>query len=109
MATTTAPVPRGWREGRRFRAWELKQQGWTQSLIAAALGVTPGAVSQWMTRVRDRLESPAPRGAGHPARRGGHRHLVRGALASPQTGAQRTGQTIVWVDESGFYLLPGVV
>ena len=53
MATTTATVPRDWREGRRFRAWELKQQGWTQRLIAAALGVTPGAVSQWMTRVRE--------------------------------------------------------
>ena len=52
MATTTALVPRDWREGRRLRAWELKQQGWTQRLIAAALGVTPGAVSQWMTRVR---------------------------------------------------------
>src|SRR6266568_4736555 len=51
--TTTAFVPWDWREGRRFRAWELKQQGWTQRLIAAALGVTPRAVSQWMTRVRE--------------------------------------------------------
>src|SRR5437899_2034200 len=51
--TTTAFVPRDWREGRRLRAWELKQQGWTQRLIAAALGVTPGAVSQWLTRVRE--------------------------------------------------------
>ena len=33
-------------EARRFRAWELKQQSWKQSLIAQALGVTPGAVSQ---------------------------------------------------------------
>jgi transposase len=39
-----------WREGRRRRAWELKQQGWKQQDIAAALGVTPGAVSQWLTR-----------------------------------------------------------
>jgi transposase len=53
MTSTTAAVPRDWREGRRFRAWDLKQQGWTQRLIAAALGVTPGAVSQWMARVRD--------------------------------------------------------
>jgi len=52
MATSTVSVPRDWREGRRFRAWELKQQGWTQRLIAAALGVTPGAVSQWMARVQ---------------------------------------------------------
>ena len=53
MATTTASVPRDWREGRRFRAWELKRQGRSQRLIAAALGVTPGAVSQWLTRVRE--------------------------------------------------------
>jgi len=41
-----------WREGRRRRAWELKEQGWKQSAIAAALGVTPGAVSQWLKRAR---------------------------------------------------------
>lgn len=41
-----------WREGRRRRAWELKQQGWKQRAIAAALGVTPGAVSQWLKRAR---------------------------------------------------------
>ena len=39
-----------WREGRRLRAWELKQAGWTQQAIAGALGVTPGAVSQWFKR-----------------------------------------------------------
>jgi transposase len=41
-----------WREGRRRRAWELKEAGWKQNAIAAALGVTPGAVSQWLTRAR---------------------------------------------------------
>lgn len=41
-----------WREGRRRRAWELKEQGWKQRDIAAALGVTPGAVSQWLKRGR---------------------------------------------------------
>jgi transposase len=35
--------------------------------------------------------------------------LVRQALAGAQKGAQRTGQRIIWVDESGFYLLPAVV
>ncbi|MBI3978729.1 MAG: helix-turn-helix domain containing protein [Chloroflexi bacterium] len=38
------------REWRRLRAWELKQEGWSQRAIAAALGVTPGAVSQWIKR-----------------------------------------------------------
>src|SRR3954452_17517224 len=42
-----------WREGRRLRAFELKQQGWSQQLIAEALGVSKGAVSQWMKRARD--------------------------------------------------------
>jgi len=41
------------REWRRQRAWELKQQGWKQRDIAAALGVTEGAVSQWCTRARE--------------------------------------------------------
>jgi transposase len=42
-----------WREGRRQRAWELKEQGWKQQDIAAALGVTAGAVSQWLKRARE--------------------------------------------------------
>lgn len=42
-----------WREGRRLRAWELKQQGWSQQEIADALGVSKGAVSQWMRRGRE--------------------------------------------------------
>ncbi len=51
MQTTT--YPREWREGRRLRAWELHQQGWAQSRIAEGLGVTQGAVSQWLKRARD--------------------------------------------------------
>jgi transposase len=50
--TTTTP-PRSWREGRRLRAWELRQAGWTQAAIATALGVTQGAVSQWLRRARE--------------------------------------------------------
>jgi len=42
-----------WREGRRLRAFELKQEGWKQQDIADALGVTKGAVSQWMKRARE--------------------------------------------------------
>ena len=41
-----------WREGRRLRAWELSQKGWPQQRIAEALGVTKGAVSQWLKRAR---------------------------------------------------------
>ena len=42
-----------WREGRRLRAWELHQLGWKQKDIAGALGVTQGAVSQWLRRGRE--------------------------------------------------------
>jgi transposase len=42
-----------WREGRRLRAWELKKEGWSQQRIANALGVSKGAVSQWMKRGRE--------------------------------------------------------
>src|SRR5919106_6503938 len=43
-----------WREGRRLRAFELKEQGWKQKQIAEALGVSEGAVSQWMKRAREK-------------------------------------------------------
>jgi transposase len=57
-----------WREGRRFRAWELREKGWTQQRIAEALGVTKGAVSQWLKKaaaggvetLRHRKRSGAP-------------------------------------------------
>src|ERR671914_2668668 len=41
-----------WREGRRLRAWELSQEGWPQQRIPEALGVSKGAVSQWLSRTR---------------------------------------------------------
>ena len=41
------------REWRRHRAWALKEVGWEQKAIAAALGVTQGAVSQWIKRARE--------------------------------------------------------
>jgi transposase len=42
-----------WREGRRLRAFELKQEGWSQQNIACALGVGKSAVSQWIKRARE--------------------------------------------------------
>ncbi len=53
MTTTDAAPPRDWREGRRMRALELHEQGWSGTRIAEALGVTGGAVSQWLRRARE--------------------------------------------------------
>jgi transposase len=56
-----------WREGRRLRAWELKQEGWKQQDIARALGVSKGAVSQWIKRAKqegvEALKHKPPPGA----------------------------------------------
>src|SRR3954452_20636925 len=53
MNTIKPKRPVSWREGRRLRAWELHQQGWTQQHIAQALGITQGAVSQWFKRAAE--------------------------------------------------------
>src|SRR5947209_5123064 len=170
------------KEWRRRRALALNRQGWTQRAIAAALAVTPGAVSQWLAAARrggpDALRAkPAP---GRPAKlapaqrrlipeflwhgpeaygfRGevwtcgrvarvierefGVRYhkdhvgrLLKGLGWTPQVPARRAvqrdegaidrwraevwpalwkearraGRDLLFVDESGFYLLPGLV
>jgi transposase len=53
MEKTLSSQASDWREGRRLRAFELKERGWKQTQIADALGVTEGAVSQWMKRARE--------------------------------------------------------
>ena len=42
-----------WLEGRRLRAWELLQAGWRQVEVAEIIGVTKGAISQWVKRARE--------------------------------------------------------
>src|SRR5215216_4897538 len=54
MENTLSSQADDWREGRRLRAFELKEQGWKQTDIADALGVSEGAVSQWMKRAREK-------------------------------------------------------
>jgi transposase len=51
MSKKSTP-PTNWREGRRIRAWELYEAGWKQKDIAAALGVSEGAVSQWLKKAK---------------------------------------------------------
>lgn len=58
-AVVTAPeparpaAPHDWQEGRRLRGFDLHEQGWSGKRIAEALGVTKGAVSQWLKRARE--------------------------------------------------------
>src|SRR5688500_13802823 len=47
------PPPHDWKEGRRLRALELYEAGWRAIRIAEALGVTRGAVSQWLKAARE--------------------------------------------------------
>ncbi len=75
-----------WREGRRLRAWELREAGWSQAAIADALGVTPGAVSKWMRRARE--------GGGGRALR---RRTAPGA--SPRLTATQQAQVLAWLGE----------
>jgi transposase len=65
MEPTDFSNNRAFREWRRFRIWELHQQGWKQTAIATALGITQGAVSQTLSRAQmegtDALKSrPVP-------------------------------------------------
>ena len=52
MAGATSSGAKDWREGRRLRALELVREGYTQAQAARALGVSAGAVSQWIKRAR---------------------------------------------------------
>ena len=180
MTALSSQQATNWREGRRLRAWELFQKGWSQHRIAEALGVTKGAVSQWLSRARIqgpqalrhrkppagqvdppamaptagtlgprttglrlsrrrldpaqgspghpaplrrpvpplpgrpypqavRLEPPEAPQACQPAGRRSYSALERGALARLEKKAKEEGRTIVFVDETGCYLLPLVV
>jgi transposase len=68
MSNSTTEAPETWREGRRLRAWELFRQGWRQRQIAHALGVSEGAVSQWLSQARQ-AGSNALHSRPHPGRK----------------------------------------
>jgi transposase len=95
MSKQTSQSPADWREARRLRAWELSQAGWTQSRIAAAFGVTQGAVSQWISRgraggeagLRTQPRPGAPRKLGTREREQLRELLAQGAEAHGFVGA----------------------
>jgi transposase len=70
-------TPQNWKEARRLQAWHLKQQGWPQRQIAAALGVSEAAVSQWVRRGRD----GGPQALRHRPAAGAPRRLAAEQLA----------------------------
>lgn len=89
-----------WKEWRRRRAWELSQQGWSQKDIAEALGVTQGAVSQWMKIGREQGEE----GLGGQIAEGPHPRLSEDQLAQLPALLDRGAQTYgfrgdVWTTE----------
>jgi transposase len=86
MRTTLSATATDWREGRRLRAWGLHEQGWNQSQIAAALGVTSGAVSQWMRRAREGRGPEALRKRKAPGGR-------------PRRSAEQQAQILEWLRE----------
>lgn len=61
---------KSWKEERRKQAWSLYQAGWKQKDIAEALGVTQGAVSQWIKLGKEKGEGAlkARKSPGSPRR-----------------------------------------
>ncbi len=53
MAHEKSRAAKDWREARRLRAWDLAKAGWKQCKIGEALGVSEGAVSQWLKQARE--------------------------------------------------------
>jgi transposase len=99
-----------WKEWRRRRALELSEMGWTHTSIAAALGVSDAAVSQWLRRAEaggpDALRPKSRRGQGARLSEEQLHELPplldRGAEAFGFSGDLWTCQRIVQVIERNF-------
>ena len=110
MDTRTTEQPTDWREARRLRAWALHEKGWKQVTIAEALGVTRGAVSQWLKKAR--TEGPAAlrsrKGGGPKPRLSADQLkqladlLAQGAEHFGFRGAVWTRQRVAWVIKQAF-------
>lgn len=98
-----AELSREGQEWRRLRAWSLWQQGWKQKDIAMALGITKGAVSQWIKRGKqvglEGLRQSKAKGAesrmSHEQRAQLSMFLLFGAEAFGYRGNVWTGRRVV--------------
>ena len=110
MNITTDKPPTDWKEARRLRAWELVPEGWKQKDVAAALGVTGGAVSQWVNKARQggvpalrRRQHPGGRPTLNDRRRGQILELLtRGPAAFGFSGEVLTRARVAQVIEREF-------
>src|SRR3954453_24079887 len=92
-----------WREGRRLRAFELKQEGWSQQNSARALGVGKSAVSQWMKRAREEGGKEALRKRSSPRRAA----ALERRSACQAARAVREGGRRSWVQGRGMDMPEG--
>jgi transposase len=85
--------PGDWQEQRRLQALVLYRKGWRQKDIAEALGVSKGAVSQWIARIRDIAEDqPQAQQAALAARTGK-------TGCPPKTDAAQRQQLVTLLDK----------
>lgn len=98
-------------EWRRQRASDLHQAGWTGRAIAEALGVVPGAVSNWLRKVReggrDALRPRRPQRGKRPKLSvAQQQHLLTllsaGAETPGEIGARWTGKRVVALSQREF-------
>jgi transposase len=80
-------------EWRRRRAIALRENGWTLSAIAEALGVTAGAVSQWLKVRREKGEPGLASARNHTGRRPKlSQEQITRLLTLLEAGAEELGQ-----------------
>lgn len=109
-SSSSGSIHGDWRQQRRQRGVELYQKGWRQEEIAEALGVTQGAVSQWVTAYRQHGQEgiqarkhPGPAPKLEPERLGQLPALLeQGAEAHGFRGAVWTAARIAEVIERHF-------
>src|SRR4030066_72860 len=100
-------------EARRRRGLSLVARGLSLNEAARQLGCAPSSVMRWRDAVERHgaaglVGRASPGARGEVARRGRHRARGGGGGAPGKKNARRLGAHLVFVDESGFLLIPSV-